>query len=48
MHQIIVIGISGVCNNSAIVDSTIEKIINFIECNTDAEIMEIEKDEDTF
>ncbi|SFC13317.1 DUF503 domain-containing protein [Clostridium uliginosum] len=48
IHQTIVIGIAGVCNTSAMVDSTFENIINFIEVNTDAEIVNIENDKDVF
>lgn len=47
IHQIIVIGIAGICGSSAQVSSTMENIINFIECNTDAEIIEIEQEEET-
>lgn len=45
IHQIIVIGIAGICGTSAQVDSTMENIISFIECNTDAEIIDIEKED---
>ncbi|NMM63735.1 DUF503 domain-containing protein [Clostridium sp. P21] len=45
IHQLIVIGIAGVCTASAQVDSTLENIINFIECNTDAEISNIERED---
>lgn len=48
IHQILVIGIAGVCGSSAQVDSTIESIISFIEENTDAEIVRIENEEDMF
>jgi uncharacterized protein YlxP (DUF503 family) len=48
VHQTIVIGIVGVCGSTSQVDSTIENIITYIECNTDAEIVEIEQDEETF
>lgn len=48
VHQTIVIGISEVCGNSAIADSSFEKIINFIEDNTDAELVNIERDIDIF
>ena len=44
IHKTIVIGISGICANSSQADSTMEHIINFIECNTDAEIINIEKE----
>lgn len=48
IHQTIVIGIAGICGDSAHSDSTMEHIITFIENNTDAEITNIEKDEDAF
>ena len=43
-HQTLVIGISGVCTSNAQVDSTMENILSFIECNTDAELINIEKE----
>lgn len=48
IHTIINIGIVSLCESSSQVDSKVEDIINFIECNTDAEIINIEKDEDIF
>lgn len=48
IHKIMVIGISGICGNSAQIDSTYENIINFIEDNTDAEIINIQKEEEIF
>lgn len=45
IHQTIVIGISGICGTSAQVDSTMENVITFIECNTDAEIVDIQKED---
>ncbi|AYE35007.1 DUF503 domain-containing protein [Clostridium septicum] len=48
IHQIIVIGISAICGSSAKVHSTLENIINFIECNTDAEIINIDTFEDIY
>ncbi|GAA0076516.1 DUF503 family protein [Clostridium sp. CTA-5] len=48
IHQTIVIGIAGVCSTNAQIDSTLENIINFIEVNTDAEIINIETDKDIF
>ena len=48
IHQTLVIGISGVCGSSAQIDSTMENIINFIEQNTDAEIINIENEEYIF
>lgn len=45
VHQTIVIGIAGVCANAAQSDSTMESIITFIEDNSDAEIINIEKED---
>ncbi|AGF56239.1 hypothetical protein B0P06_005499 [Clostridium saccharoperbutylacetonicum] len=45
IHQKIIIGIAGLCANSAQCDSTMENIITFIEDNTDAEMVEISKEE---
>ena len=42
--QIIVIGISAVCGDQKQVDSILENLIDFIEENTDAEIINIESD----
>lgn len=44
IHQIIVIGISAVCGDQKQIDSTLENLIDFIEENTDAEIINIESD----
>ncbi len=44
IHQIIVIGISAVCGDQNQVDSTLENLIDFVEENTDAEIINIESD----
>lgn len=44
LHQIITIGISGIFLDSKIGDSMIENIIDFIEENTDAEIINIENE----
>ena len=44
VHKDITIGISGICATNAQVDSTAENIINFIEMNTDAELVNIEKE----
>lgn len=43
VHKAIVIGIAGICANSAQGDSIMEKVITFIEDNTDAEIIDIQK-----
>lgn len=48
IHQTIVIGIAGLCADSPQLDSTMEKIVTFVEENTDAEIISIEKDDDVF
>jgi len=45
IHNTIVIGIAGICANSAQLDSTMEHITTFIECNTDAEIIDIQKED---
>jgi Uncharacterized protein conserved in bacteria len=45
VHQTIVIGIASICGSSAQMDSTMENIITFIEENTDAEIINIEREE---
>ena len=45
IHNTIVIGIVGMCANSAQSDSTMEHIITFIEDNTDAEIIDIQKED---
>ncbi|EOU2004988.1 DUF503 domain-containing protein [Clostridium perfringens] len=44
IHQIIVIGISAVCGDQKQVDSTLDNLIDFVEENTDAEIINIESD----
>ena len=44
IHQIIVIGISAVCGDQKQVDSNLENLIDFVEENTDAEIINIESD----
>ena len=44
IHNTIVIGIAGICANSAQLDSTKEHIITFIECNTQAEIIDIQRE----
>ncbi len=46
IHKTVAIGMVGICGNSAQVDSTAENIIEFIDSNTDAEIIHIEKDQD--
>lgn len=44
-HKTIVIGIAGICATTAQTDSTMENITAFIESNTDAEIIHIEKED---
>ena len=44
-HNTLVIGIAGICANSAQSDSIMEHIITFIESNTDAEIIDIKKED---
>ncbi|WP_446897100.1 DUF503 domain-containing protein [Clostridium sp. LBM24168] len=44
VHKIIVIGIVGMCANSLQADAIMENIVNFIECNTDAEIIDIRRE----
>lgn len=44
IHHIIVIGLAGICGSTSQRDSTMEHIITFIESNTDAEIIAIEKE----
>lgn len=44
IHKTIVIGISAVCGEKKQVDSTFEKLISFIENNTEAEIINIENE----
>lgn len=44
IYQMIVIGVAGICGTSAQVDSTMENIITFVESNTDAEIIDIQKE----
>lgn len=48
VHKTIVIGVAGVCGSVSQMDSTAENIINFVECNTDSEIIKIEQDEENF
>lgn len=45
VHKIIVIGIAGICANTAQSDSMMENILGFIESNTDAELIDIEKED---
>jgi uncharacterized protein len=45
IHQTIVIGIAAICGSSAQVDSTMENVISFIEDNTDAEMIDIQRED---
>jgi uncharacterized protein YlxP (DUF503 family) len=45
IYQTIVIGIAAICGSSAQVDSTMENVINFVENNTDAELIDIQREE---
>lgn len=44
IHQTIVIGIASIVAHNAQADSIIEEIIKFIEWNTEAEIIDIERE----
>lgn len=44
IHNYITIGISAICATNAQVDSTYENIINFVEENTDAELINIKRE----
>ncbi|MEY8763562.1 MULTISPECIES: DUF503 domain-containing protein [Clostridium] len=44
IYQIIVIGIVGICGNSSHTDSIMESIVDFVESHTDAEIIDISKE----
>ncbi|MDU5105418.1 DUF503 domain-containing protein [Clostridium sp.] len=44
IHNYITIGVSAICATNAQVDSTYENIINFVEENTDAELMNIDRE----
>ncbi|NLJ89327.1 MAG: DUF503 domain-containing protein [Clostridiales bacterium] len=44
VHQTIGLGIAIVSNNSKHIDSIIDKIINYIEANTEGEIIEINRE----
>lgn len=43
-HQIIVLGFVGIASDKAQGDSIIDHIINFIESNTEGEIIQIERE----
>jgi uncharacterized protein YlxP (DUF503 family) len=44
IHQTIVIGTACVAGTVALADSIINKVVDFIESNTEAEIMEIQRE----
>lgn len=44
IHQIVVIGIAGICLTQGQVDATMEHIIHFIETHCQAEIIDIQKE----
>lgn len=44
IHNYITIGISAICSTHAQADSTADHIINFVEDNTDAEVLNIKKE----
>lgn len=44
IHQIIVLGISCITSDHAHADSIIDHVLNFIESNTEGEIMKIERE----
>ncbi len=48
IHKSIVIGIAAVGTSQEILDSTYEALVNFIEDNTDGEIVSIEKEIEVF
>lgn len=48
IHKSIVIGICGVCLDNKQADSTIENIINYIDLNTEAEIIHIDNSIDVY
>jgi uncharacterized protein len=45
IYQTIVIGIAAICGTTAQADSTMEHVINFVENNTDAEVINIQRDD---
>jgi uncharacterized protein YlxP (DUF503 family) len=45
VHKIIVIGIAGICASATQSDSMMENILSFIEFSTDAELIDIQKED---
>ncbi len=44
IHQTIVLGIAFAAGNTALADSTIDNVIDFIESNSEAEITDIQRE----
>ncbi|WP_312642159.1 DUF503 domain-containing protein [Hydrogenoanaerobacterium sp.] len=44
MHQTIVLGIACVADSAAFAGSVVDKVLNFIESNTEAEIIDIQRE----
>ncbi|HCP15385.1 MAG TPA: DUF503 domain-containing protein [Peptococcaceae bacterium] len=44
VHQTMVLGIACVTQNTAMADSVLDKVMEFIERNTEAEIVEVERE----
>lgn len=44
IHQIAVLGIAGIAGDTSQADSIIDHVINFIESNTEGEIVNIERE----
>jgi len=43
-HNLIVLGIACVAGNTSMADSVIENVLNFIENNTDAEVIDVKRE----
>lgn len=43
-HQTIILGLACITNQTNLVDSILDKVINFIETNTEAEIIGVERE----
>ncbi len=44
VHQIAVIGVAGLAGDAAMADSVIDHVLNFAEENTEAEIIDVERE----
>ncbi len=44
IHQIMVLGLAAVAGDRALADSIIDNVINFIESNTEGEIVSVERE----